>query len=196
MSQAGRATRRRDEIERWLDLYHDGELKGMRRWWFERLLRRNPGLRRELAVRNQLGSLIREAAANETPDLWRNIAEQVAVATPPKTPNDLETEGASRSRDWLVLPGWLSPPQWVSLPRLGPVLAGVAAVAVFYATPVEWTPVGGVESAAANNRGVVRSISSQGRPVVVLEGSDEATIIWLMDGEGEAEEEQADGVQV
>lgn len=193
MSQRLRAPRRRDEIERWLDLYHDGELKGLRRWWFERLLRRNPGLHRDLAVRDQLRSLIRETAgASETPDLWGSIANQVAAHAPPERMSERERRAASPRS----LGGWLSLPPWLSPARLGPALAGVAAVAVFYAIPVRWTSLGGVESAAADNHGVVRSISSQGRPVVVLEGSDEATIIWLMDSEGEAEEEQADGVQV
>lgn len=208
MSRESRVSRRRDDVERWLDLYYDGELKGLRRWWMERLLRRNPGLRRELAVRDQLGTLIREAAgAKETPDLWAAIAGQVSAHPPPlgegrpSPANEAEpADVLGRHSPTAGRGGW-----WSSglalLPapaRLGPALAGVAAVTFFYAVPMEWTPTPGGGSVAADSRGVVRSISSQGRPVVVLEGSDDATIIWLMDGEAEVEDEQAvaDGVQV
>lgn len=207
MSRESRVSRRRDDVERWLDLYYDGELKGLRRWWMERLLRRNPGLRRELAVRDQLGTLIREAAgAKETPDLWAAIAGQVSAHPPPlgeerRSPTtEAQSADAPDRRSSAAGRGWW-PSGLALLPTpapLGPALAGVAAVTFFYAVPMEWTPTWGVESVAADSRGVVRSISSQGRPVVVLEGSDDATIIWLMDGEAEVEDEQAvaDGVQV
>jgi hypothetical protein len=188
MSTRGSAARRREEVERWLDLYHDGELRGLRRWRFERLLRRNPGLRRELAVRGELGALLREAsAATGEPDLWANIASQIAdrprsggAVKAARTPRSAPTSGAF----W----GWLSPL------RIGPVIAGVATAAALYLAPV--APTTEPVARAAAHHGVVRSIQSRGRPVVVLEGSDEATIIWLMDREGEAEEEQGDGVQV
>ena len=80
----GRNARGRDAIARDLDLYYDGELRGLRKWRFERLLRRNPGLRRELETRAQLGSLIRESAPEpEGPDLWSGIAGQIASGTAP-----------------------------------------------------------------------------------------------------------------
>jgi hypothetical protein len=45
-------------------------------------------------------------------------------------------------------------------------------------------------------QGVVRSIVSKGRPVVVLDDSEEATIIWFLDDDSETSEEVADGVRV
>ncbi len=184
MSTRGNASHRREETERWLDLYHDGELRGLQRWRFERLLRRNSGLRRELAVRGELGALLREAsAATGEPDLWAQLAPQIAKQPRP----DPAVKAAPIPR---VSGSWLSPL------RIGPVLAGAAAAAALYLAPVAPTTEPVARTTA--HRGVVRSIQSQGRPVVVLEGAEEATIIWLMDREGEAdlEEEQGDGVQV
>ena len=58
-----------------LHAYHDGELSGLARWWFERELRRSPDLQRELASLRRLSGLLRdhEAEAGDV-DLWDRIA--------------------------------------------------------------------------------------------------------------------------
>ena len=166
----GSAPHRRDSVERWLDLYHDGELRGFRKWRFERLLRRNPGLQRELETRAQLGALIREAAPEpESPDLWAGIAL-----------------GLQRAEDEVPSPWWR---EWLRPLRVAPVLAGAAAALALFVVPSGEEP--GIQG-----EGVVRSIVSKGRPVVVLDDGEEATIIWFLDGDSETSEEVPDGVRV
>ncbi len=166
----GSAPHRRDSVERWLDLYHDGELRGFRRWRFERLLQRNPGLQRELETRTQLGALIREAAPEpESPDLWADIAV-----------------GGQRADEKAKAPWWR---EWLRPLRVAPVLAGAAAAMALFVVPVGEDP--GIQA-----EGVVRSIVSKGRPVVVLDDGEEATIIWFLDGDSESSEEVLDGVRV
>ncbi len=168
----GSVSERRDAIERDLDLYYDGELRGFRKWRFERLLRRNPGLQRDLETRGQLGALLRDAAPEpEAPDLWAGIAAEIAATS--------RAEAAAEPSSWLP---WLQPL------RLGPVLVGAAA-ALFLMVPASEDPV-------VQAQGVVRSIVSKGKPVVVLDDSEEATIIWFMDNDVEATEEVVDGVRV
>ncbi len=54
--------------------YHDGELRGLARWRFERRLRRDAALRSELAAMARLGDLVRESEAGAPePDLWDRI---------------------------------------------------------------------------------------------------------------------------
>ena len=173
----GSVSGRREAIERDLDLYYDGELRGFRKWRFERLLRRNPGLRRELETRGQVGALLREAAPEpEAPDLWAGIAAEIAVADGPRRGTVSEATPSA----------WL---EWLQPLRLGPVLVGAAAILAFLIVPPSDDPV-------VHAQGVVRSIVSKGKPVVVLDDSDEATIIWFMDNDVEAAEEVVDGVRV
>lgn len=165
------AAQRRDAVERNLDLYHDGELRGLRKWRFERLLRRNPGLQRELETRSQLGLLLRETApVPDSPDLWAGIAGEIASATEP----------VAAPSTWL---------EWLQPLRLGPVLVGAVAALAFFVVPATEDPV-------VQAQGVVRSIVSKGRPVVVLDDSEEATIIWFLDGDSEPAEEVLNGVRV
>lgn len=173
MNHRGSAPHRRDTIERWLDLYHDGELRGVRKWRFERLLRRNAGLRRELDTRAQLGELLREAAPEpETPDLWAGIAGEIHRANA-----KIPTPRASRWVDWL------------RPLRVAPVLAGAVAAVALFVVPTPDEPL-------QHAQGVVRSIVSKGRPIVVLEDSEEATIIWFLEGDSEGIEEVPNGVRV
>lgn len=170
MSTGGNAPPRRDAIERTLDLYYDGELRGLSKWRFERLLRRNPGLRRELETRSELSTLLREAVPETTgPDLWSGIAHGIAAADRNESP-------ASASGGWAR--GWLSPL------RIAPVLAGSAAAMLFFLLPA---PQGDQA-----HQGVVRSIVARGRPVIVLDDSKEATIIWVMEDEKEGKTRGSD----
>ena len=73
MSSVGGAKMSRDE--RALQAYHDGELRGLRRWRFERRLSRSPELRAELEALKQLGVWTRECDPERpSADLWDRIA--------------------------------------------------------------------------------------------------------------------------
>lgn len=172
MNQRGSAHRRDESIERWLDLFYDGELRGFRKWRFERLLRRNPGLRQELETRAQMSQLIRESTLEpEGPDLWAGIAAGLQRV-------GKEAEAPA--------PWWR---EWLRPLRVAPALAGAAAALALFVVP-------SVEEPVVQAQGVVRSIVSKGRPVVVLDDSEEATIIWFLEGDPETTEEAPDGVRV
>ena len=136
-----------------LHAYHDGELGRWSRWWFERRLRREPRLRRELERMGRLGALLREAEpAAAAPDLWNGIARRLPAAAE-----------LAPGFGWL---DWLRPASAAAL------AAGVAAVVwlAWFGGPA---PLGGA----------VRWIDSGGRPMLVLDQGVEAdvTIIWMLD---------------
>jgi anti-sigma factor RsiW len=141
-----------------LHAYHDGELRGLARWRFERRLRRSPQLQRELATLTRIGDLVRagEARASE-PDLWDRIEQRLPAVD------------AGRAEAWAperLAPSWLLRP-------LGALAVVAAALAVYL----------GVLQTPPAPAGVVRWMDSEGRPVMVLEDDAEAqvTIIWMLD---------------
>jgi anti-sigma-K factor RskA len=144
--------------ERRLHAYHDGELRGLARWRFERRLARSPALQRKLRGLSELGLLLRErAAAAPGPELWDRIALRLPAA-------DARREAAATERRL----GWLRP--------LG---AAAAALAIAAVAAQQWLTAPALEQA-----GVVRWMDSRGRSVMVLEEDkqNEVTIIWLLDG--------------
>ncbi len=148
--------------ERRLHAYHDGELRGLVRWRFERRLARSPALQRELRGLSELGLLLHErAAAAPVPELWDRIALRVPAADARR--QDEVTERATPRRL-----GWLPP--------LG---AAAAALAVAAVIAQQWLTAPALEQA-----GVVRWMDSRGSSVMVLEEDEqnEVTIIWLLDG--------------
>ena len=141
-----------------LHAYHDGELRGLARWRFERRLQREPALRRELDELGRLGALLRagdaEAAA---PNLWDRIALRLpAVDARREAADEAAPAGA----------GWLRP-------------AGAAALAAAL-TLALWL---GVPQAPAPAGGAVRWVDSGGRPMLMLDRAEESgvTIIWMLD---------------
>jgi anti-sigma-K factor RskA len=148
--------------------YHDGELRGLARWRFERRLHRSPELRRELDGLARLGSLVREAEEEATgPELWDRIAQRLPAV-------DARREEA----------GERSAPAWSWLRPAGALAAAaVVAVAVYM----------GSYQAVPQSGGAVRWLDSGGRPVMVLEADAESqmTIIWMLD---DAVEGAAQGV--
>lgn len=141
-----------------LHAYHDGELRGLARWRFERRLGRSPELRRRLDALGGLGLLVREAeGAAPGPELWDRIAQRLPAI-------DAQREEASRGAEaaW----GWQRPVGALAA-------AAVVAVAVYL----------GTFEAAAPHIGVVRWMDSGGRSVMVLEEDAESqvTIIWTLD---------------
>jgi anti-sigma factor RsiW len=142
--------------EETLHAYHDGELRGLARWRFERRLARSPALRRELEALALMRELVREdEAAAPAPDLWEGIARRL-----PAEP--------AQDRGWAPAGGW-----W--LRPLGAVAVAAAAALVFVL-------VSGDNAAP----GVVRWIDSGERNVVVLEGDEDVTIIWVLGADAAA----------
>ena len=139
--------------ERALHAYHDGELRGFARWRFERRLSSSPELRRELEALVLMRELVREGESRvATPDLWEGISQRLPRA-----------EGARPARVGFVPLTWLVRP-------LGAAAAVAAAAALVFA----------LISGDNATPGVVRWIDSGDRNVMVLEGDEEVTIIWVL----------------
>jgi anti-sigma-K factor RskA len=133
--------------------YHDGELRGLARWRFERRLRREPGLRRELAALARVGELVRESEAAAQPDLWDRIELRLPSIDAQRA------EAATAPASW-----------WRPLGALA-AAAAVLVVAVY---------VGLFEPSPAPG-GAVRWMDSGGRSVLVLDDAEsDVTIIWLL----------------
>ncbi len=147
-----------------LQAYHDGELRGLTRWRFERRVRSSPALRRELEALARVGDLVRESAVRGPgPDLWDRIEQRL----PGLDPRRAEAE----QRVGRLAPGsWLRPMGAVAVAAA----AALAAVLVLTDAPV---PQGGV----------VRWIDAGGRSVMLLEDDGESgvTIIWVLEGAAE-----------
>jgi anti-sigma factor RsiW len=157
-----------DRTQAWseetLHAYHDGELRGPARWRFERALRRNPALRRELDQLSALGDMLRDLDARQPgPDLWDAIALELPAADARRSSSRAEAEPAPATD----LLWWLKP--------LGAVAATAAIAVVVY---------GGLfrKPEAADAGGVVRWIDTGERGVMVLDDDPDTTIIWILDG--------------
>ena len=142
--------------ERVLHAYHDGELRGLARWRFERRLARCPELRHELQALVRLRVLVLEVEPDaETPDLWEQIARRLPAL------DARRVEGELRSRE----PAWA----WLWRP-MGAAAAAAATAALVFAL---W-------SSDNAHAGVVRWLDSGGRSVIVLEDDADVTIIWVL----------------
>lgn len=150
-----------------LDAYHDGELRGPRRWQVRRHLAGCDACRETLATLEPLGRWLREVAGSaETPDLWADVERRLPVRT--------RTPAPQRRRLRPVL----------AMPALGAVAAAALVAAIALGGLADWT---GLFRTAPET--IVHSLNTHGRPVMVLSGPDDETIIWLMDeGLGQAED--------
>jgi len=149
-----------------LDAYHDGELGRLRRFRVRRHVARCDGCREELDALAGIGAWVRESLeAARPPDLWEELRWQLPARRP-------QPEPTMRERVGRVGPARAA----FGIPALG---AGIVAAGV--ALSVLLGPPRLFESAT---RTVVRSLNTHGRPVMVLDGPDDATIIWLMDDPG------------
>jgi len=146
-----------------LHAYHDGELGPLARWRTKRLLARDPAARAELTRLAELREAVREVASGaSTPDFWPGIAAQLAAL-------DARAEGGLEATPGLApalagLHGWLRPL------AAGALAAAAAAAWLVFSAPTE-----------AVDGGVVRWLYTKGRPVMVLDRPDAATIIWMLD---------------
>jgi anti-sigma factor RsiW len=158
----GESTPRSGQLEALLHAYHDGELSGLRRWRFERRLRRDPALRRALsALRNLRDQLQGLEAGAATPDVW----DAVALRLPAADARRAESAATRAQRGGRGLVWWLAP------------LGAAATVAV-----VLVAIYGGFWPEPSQTGGVVRWIDSGGRSVMVLDDDPDTTIIWVLDG--------------
>lgn len=150
--------------------YHDGELTGFARWRFERKMRHEPALQRELDQLGLVGNALRasDVAAGE-PDLWDGIALRLPAMDARR--DEVETPAT---------PGWEA---WLR-PAGAVAVAAALTLAVWF---------GGFDSASPSG-GAVRWVDSGGRPVMVLDDAQESgvTIIWMLE---DAVEGAAQGVR-
>ena len=151
-----------------LDAYHDGELRGPRCWQVRRHLDRCDACRETLAGIEPLGRWLREVAGSvEPPDLWAEVERQLPVRS--------QTSAPPRRR---LRPAF-------AMPALGAAVAATLVAALTLGDSADWANLFGPAPET-----VVRSLNTHGRPVMVLNGPDDETIIWLIDeGRGQAAEE-------
>jgi anti-sigma factor RsiW len=151
--------------------YRDRELGLLGRWRVERHLSRCPACRGEVAELGRAGAWVRDALGPAPdPDLWAALAARLPRALP-------QAEAPGRRRP-------------IALPFAGAALAAAAAAAFLLAPPGTFTS--GIEEVGV----VVRSINAHGRSVMVLDGTTDATIIWLMDEAGSEQPEEAVSVWI
>jgi hypothetical protein len=163
--------------QRLLNAYHDGELSGFSRWWLERRLRHSPALQRELRELEGLSGLLqtaREETAAEVAqmgEVWPGVVSGLAAIDARRRAATRLSE-EERSRGW----GWL---RWPSL------VAGAAAAAVvaLVVVPALMRQALAPEPGAS---GTLRYLDTDGQAVMVSEGREETTIIWLMDPPSDA----------
>jgi hypothetical protein len=159
---------RREQFERELAAWRDGELTWLRRLRVERRLRRDPGARRRLEALEAAGRLLREADAEEPgPDLW----ESLRLRLPALDAQRAEAAAAAGTRRGLRQTlGW----------------SAVGALATAAATAALLLRLGdaGLAPTPAPH-GSVRWLDARGRPMMVLRDDAEATIIWVPERQAE-----------
>jgi anti-sigma factor RsiW len=144
-----------------LDGYHDGELGVLRRWQVRRHLAGCGACREELTGLGGIGTWVRQAVDSTAPDpdVWRELRWRLPAR--PEPARSRRAGGVGRT---------------FGIPAAALGAAATAVLALLVVGPPD--PIGRTAST------VVRSLNTHGRPVMVLEGSGDATIIWLMDEEG------------
>ena len=166
-----------DRIGAWLDGYHDGELGMLRRWQVGRHVARCAGCRAELDSLLQLGDWLRESTTAPEPNLWPGVVARL--------PSVASAERPAPVRRWR--------------PRLTtPVLGGAFAVVAAGVLLVRPELVSLVSPVVVPTAGVVRSLDTHGRPVMVLEGKKDApaTVIWLMEPQHDPNPEEVSDVPI
>ena len=147
-----------ERLVKQLHAYHDGELGGLRRWWIERRIARNPEAKRELARLRGLAQALRAQAEQvSAPDLWSSIVLQLPAAAPAAEP----------ARDGLgfTLPKWAG----------AVVAAGAVALAIYLVPGSTTQPL-----PPAMRDSAVQLLDTGRRPAVILQDDAEATIILLL----------------
>lgn len=151
-----------DNVGPLLDGYHDGELDSLERRRVEQHIAGCGACRRDLASLGAVGRAVRAAVAGTpAPDLWGAIARELPPARA-RGAAPLRTRAPLRRR-------------WI------PAVAAAAVAASVFLLLVDPAELLG-PAADRGPSGVVRSVYSHDRPVMVMEAesSDDPTIIWLL----------------
>ncbi len=156
--------------QRDLHAYHDGELRGLRRWLFERRLSRSPRLRAELEALGRVGHWVRELGeAPRRIDVWDDVALRLpAIDAERVEPRGERRPGRAGRWDWRGM-DWLAA---YSRPLAAAGVAAALALALF---------LGIMEETGPRKAGIIRWMDTGGRSVMVLEDEGEATIVWLLE---------------
>jgi anti-sigma factor RsiW len=157
-----------------LHAYHDGELRGLRRWWVERRIAASPAAQAELERIRELGVALRaQAEQAPSPDLWSAVVLQLPPVLPAPAP--------ARERDGFGF----TLPKWAGMA----VAAGAVAVAFLVMPGGAPTPL-----PPAVRDSAVQLLDTGRRPAVILQDDAEATIILLLPMQKVAVEEMQDVV--
>jgi anti-sigma-K factor RskA len=144
--------------EETLQAYYDGELGFFARRRVARQIAASPEAREALRGMALVGELLRESqAAAVGPDLWAAIAREL-----PARPVEARAAGRESLSETL---GWLFRPA-------GAALAMAAAAAAIFV-------LSGSEPAHVAD--VVQYLDAGDNTVMLLQGEDDATIIWVME---------------
>jgi len=145
--------------ERTLQAYHDGELGFFARRRVARQVAASPEAREALEGLALVGELVRESQATAVgPDLWAEIAREL----PPRPAGASDSGRASLAE---ALSGLFRPV------GAGALAVAAAAAVIFLLSSRE--PAGGVD--------VVQYLDPGDNSVMLLQGPDDATIIWVME---------------
>lgn len=151
--------------EQMLQAYHDGELGRFARRRVERQLAASPEAREELRGLALVGELVRESQTTATePDLWSAIARELPAAPPAGSAGREARPGLSDVVSDAL--GWLFRPAGAAV-----AAAAAAALALFV--------LSGSEPAGVTD--VVQYLDPGDNSVMLLQGEDETTVIWLME---------------
>lgn len=143
-----------------IQAYHDGELGWFARRRVARALDASPEARERLEGLALVGEWVRDTqSAGPEPDLWAEIARQLPAA--PVADTREPGGGFSDALNWLLRPAGAS----------AAFAAAAAALAIFVLSGSE--PAGAVD--------VVQYLDPGDNSVMLLQGEDEATIIWVME---------------
>jgi anti-sigma factor RsiW len=155
--------------QRDLNAYHDGELKGLRLWAFERRLSSSPRLRAELEELRRVARWVQASDSDVRDiDVWDDIALRLHGIDAERSERP---SGQRSGLDWLV--AYVRP---------------ISAVAVMAALALALF-LGIMDGDAPTPPGMIRWLDTGGRSVMVLEDEGDATIVWLLEApeEGAAE---------
>ena len=146
--------------EETLQAYHDGELGFLARRRVERQIASSVEAQEQLRGLALVGELVRESqSATVAPDLWSEIARELP-------PRPIEVEAEAR-------PGFAEALGWIFRPA-GAAAAAAAAMAVAAIFVLSGSEPAGVAD-------VVQYLDPGENSVMLLQGEDEATIIWIME---------------
>jgi anti-sigma factor RsiW len=151
----------KDQLD--LNAYHDGELRGLRRWMFERRLAHSTQLRAELEELKRVSQWVQAFDPQSARvDVWDHIALQLPAID--------ATRGERRAgRD-----------AWLGMDWLATYSRPIAAVAVTAALALALF-LGIMEDAAPPTPGMIHWLDTGGRSVMVLEDPGGTTIVWLLE---------------